>query len=185
MRTAHVESSHSSAPMADHCPVLELLAQLTATPVRRGGILDIPFDEYVEAVAWPEVGKLLGAYVHTQRRPTLRSVLIDPRQPRHATHAAGLAGQCLDECLSPSATGSVRDVDDEAHHRGARVDAHDAPLLGGEERRVVLEHVLGRAIGREEDKRGPTLALGIDLDTRALDGDPRAARSETERRALS
>jgi len=67
--------------MADHCPVLELLAQLTATPVRRGGILDIPFDEYVEAVAWPEVGKLLGAYVHTQRRPTLRSVLIDPRQP--------------------------------------------------------------------------------------------------------
>ena len=53
MRTAHVESSHSSAPMADHCPVLELLAQLTATPVRRGGILDIPFDEYVEPSPGP------------------------------------------------------------------------------------------------------------------------------------
>ena len=65
--------------MADQRRVLELLAQLTATPVRRGGILDVPFDEYVEAVAWPEVGKLLGAYVRTQRRPTLRSVLVDPR----------------------------------------------------------------------------------------------------------
>ena len=59
--------------------MLDLLAQLTATPVRRGGILDIPFDEYVEAVAWPEVGKLLGDYVQTHRRPTLRSVLVDPR----------------------------------------------------------------------------------------------------------
>jgi hypothetical protein len=40
-----------SQVVADHQPVLDLLARLIATPVRRGGILDIPFDDYVEELA--------------------------------------------------------------------------------------------------------------------------------------
>jgi superfamily II DNA or RNA helicase len=59
--------------------VLELLARLTATPVRRDGILDIPFDEYVEAVAWPEVATLFEGFIGNHKRPTLRGVLLDPR----------------------------------------------------------------------------------------------------------
>ena len=68
--------------------MLELIARLTATPVRRGGILDIPFDDYVEDVAWPEVGELLGVYVRAHARPTLRSVLAD-RRFRHWVDVTG------------------------------------------------------------------------------------------------
>ena len=63
-----------------HMPgVLELISRLLAAPVRPGGILDIPFEEYVEHVAWPEVAKLFDGYVGAHRRPTLRAVLADPR----------------------------------------------------------------------------------------------------------
>jgi hypothetical protein len=65
--------------VADEATVLELLARLTATPVRRGSILDMPLDEYVEEVARPEVAELFNVYVRTHTRPTLRSVLVDPR----------------------------------------------------------------------------------------------------------
>jgi superfamily II DNA or RNA helicase len=65
--------------MADRSTVLDLLAQLTATPVRRDGILDIPFDEYVEDVAWPEVANLFHGFIGRHKRPTLRTVLSDPR----------------------------------------------------------------------------------------------------------
>ncbi len=60
-------------------PVLELLARLLAAPVRPGGILDMPFDEYVADVAFPEVAQLFEGYVRAHRRPTLRIVLADAR----------------------------------------------------------------------------------------------------------
>lgn len=74
--------------MAVVTAVLELLARLAATPVRRGGILDIPFHEYAEDIVAPDVVQLLGAYVRSQPRPTLRSVVADPRFRRWVELAA-------------------------------------------------------------------------------------------------
>ncbi len=59
--------------------MLELLGRLARAPTRRGGILDIPFEEYAEEVTSAPVVEILEAYARLHTKPTLRAVLADER----------------------------------------------------------------------------------------------------------